>query len=204
MLRNRLVGNDALALHSNIMFIMRVQATFKNSLDLISLCNVSFHQTKLHGYCFVIRNTHHQPDESTVRRHLKAPQSRHLSRSWPRSNPMVVFEPWVQSICLLFVSWQSDHFDWDIANSIFDLEKSRSMSWPRSNPMIVGLVFYWYVCYSLHRNRAIFGWSHNWPWKSKVMAKIESYNDISGSEFNRCVCLFVCFVCFVAIGPFCA
>ena len=30
--------------------------------------------------------------------------------------------PGVQSICLLFVSWQSDHFGWDIANSIFDLE----------------------------------------------------------------------------------
>ena len=86
--------------------------------------------------------------------------------------------------CLLFVSWQSDHFwlsyrkfhiwrwifkvkvmakvkpdghiwalefnryvcfsfrgnrtifGWDIANSIFDLENSRSRSWPRSNPMV--------------------------------------------------------------------
>ena len=92
--------------------------------------------------------------------------------------------PGVQSICLLFVSWQSDHFwlryskfhiwpwkfkvkvmakvkpdghiwalefnryvcfsfrgnrtifGWDIANSIFDLENSRSRSWPRSNPMV--------------------------------------------------------------------
>ena len=92
--------------------------------------------------------------------------------------------PGVQSICLLFVSWQSDHFwlryskfyiwpwkfkvkvmakvkpdghiwalkfNWyvcfsfrgnrtifgsDIANSIFDLENSRSRSWPRSNPMV--------------------------------------------------------------------
>ena len=90
----------------------------------------------------------------------------------------------VQSICLLFVSWQSDHFwlryrkfhnwpwkfkvksmtkvkpdghiwglefnryvcfsfrgnrsifGWDIANSIFDLENSRSRSWPRSTPMV--------------------------------------------------------------------
>ena len=90
----------------------------------------------------------------------------------------------VQSICLLFVSWQLDHFwlryrkfhiwpwkfkvkvmakvkpdghiwalefnryvcfsfrgnrtifDWDIGNSIFDLENSRSRSWPRSNPMV--------------------------------------------------------------------
>ena len=92
--------------------------------------------------------------------------------------------PGVQSICLLFVSRQSDHFwlryskfyiwpwklkvkvmakvkpdghiwalefnryvcfsfggtrtifDWDIANSVFDLENSRSRSWPRSNPMV--------------------------------------------------------------------
>ena len=92
--------------------------------------------------------------------------------------------PGVQSICLLFVSWQSDHFwlryskfyiwrwklkvkvmakvkpngqiralefsryvcflfrgnptifGWDIANSIFDLENSRSRSWPKSNPMV--------------------------------------------------------------------
>ena len=27
-------------------------------------------------------------------------------------------------------------FDWDIANSIFDLENSRSRSWPRSNLMV--------------------------------------------------------------------
>ena len=27
-------------------------------------------------------------------------------------------------------------FGWDIANSIFDFENSRSMSWPRSNPMV--------------------------------------------------------------------
>ena len=27
-------------------------------------------------------------------------------------------------------------FGRDIANSIFDLEKSRSRSWPRSNPMV--------------------------------------------------------------------
>ena len=90
--------------------------------------------------------------------------------------------PRVQSICFLYVSWQSGHFwlrygkfhiwpwkfkvkvmakvkpgghiwalefnwyvcfsfrgnrtSWDIANSIFDLENSRSRSWPRSNPMV--------------------------------------------------------------------
>ena len=92
--------------------------------------------------------------------------------------------PGIQSICLLFVLWQSDHFwlryskfyvwpwkfkdkviakvkpdghiwgfkfnryvcisfhgnrtifGWDIANSMFDLENSRSRSWPTSNPMV--------------------------------------------------------------------
>ena len=92
--------------------------------------------------------------------------------------------PRVQSMCLLFVLWQSDHFwqrysqfhiwpwkfkvkvmskvkpnghiwgleinryvcfsfrgnrtifDWDIANSLFDLENSRSRSCPRSNPTV--------------------------------------------------------------------
>ena len=28
-------------------------------------------------------------------------------------------------------------FGWDIGNSIFDLENSRSRSWPRSNPMVI-------------------------------------------------------------------
>ena len=97
---------------------------------------------------------------------------------WSHLNPRF------QSICLLFISWQLDHFwlryskfcnwpwkfkvkdmakvkthghiwalefnwyvcysfrgnwtifDWDIANSIFDLENSRSRSWPRSKPMV--------------------------------------------------------------------
>ena len=45
---------------------------------------------------------------------------------WPHLSPSV------QSICLLFVSWQPDQFGWDIANSIFDTEKSRSRSWRKS------------------------------------------------------------------------
>ena len=116
--------------------------------------------------------------------------------------------PSVQSICLLFVLWQSDHFClrysefhiwpwkfqvkvmakvkpvdpiwglafnqyvcflfhgnrtifcWDIANSIFDLENSRSRSWPRSNPddPIRGLAFNPHVCFLFRGNWTIFGW----------------------------------------------
>ena len=50
------------------------------------------------------------------------------SRSWPRQTLWSHLSPKIQSICLRFVSWQSDHFGWDIANSIFNLEKSRSRS----------------------------------------------------------------------------
>ena len=39
-----------------------------------------------------------------------------------------------QYACFLFRGNQTI-FGWDIANSIFDLENSRSRSWPRSNPM---------------------------------------------------------------------
>ena len=67
--------------------------------------------------------------------------------------------PEVQWICLLFASWQLDHF-WDIGNSVFDLENSRSRSWPRSNPMVIfeALVTNQYACFSFHGNMTIFGW----------------------------------------------
>ena len=143
--------------------------------------------------------------------------------------------PGVQSICLLFVSWQSDHFwlryrkfhiwpwkfkvkvmakvkpdghiwalefnryvcfsfrgnrtifGWDIANSIFDLENSRSRSWPRSNMMVTFEPFEFnrYVCFSFRGNRTIFGWdiansifdlensrSRSWP-RSNPMVTFE-------------------------------
>ena len=68
--------------------------------------------------------------------------------------------PGVQSICLLFVSWQSDQFGWDIRNPIFDLENSRSRSWPRSNLMVTfeALELNRYACFSFRGNRTIFGW----------------------------------------------
>ena len=106
------------------------------------------------------------------------------SRSWPRSNPMVTFEPYssIDMFAFRFVAigpfwlrynkfyiwpwrlkvkvmakvkhdghiWALEFnryvcfsfrgnqtiFGWDIANSIFDIENSRSRSWPRSNPMV--------------------------------------------------------------------
>ena len=94
--------------------------------------------------------------------------------------------PRVQSVCLLFVSWQSDHF-WlsgDIGNSIFDLENSRSWSWPRSNRMVTfgALEFNRYVYFSFHGNRTIIGWdiansifdlensrSRSWPRSNRMV-----------------------------------
>ena len=136
-----------------------------------------------------------QLDESTACRHLKSPQSlsgrslyltlvtkwsrSHLtlkiqmSKSWPRSNPLVTFDwglefnryvcflfPdqfWLRyskflSICLLFDSWQSGHF------------------WQRYRKF------------------------HIWPWtfKVKVMAQVKPDDHIWGLEFNRHVCISFC------------
>ena len=77
-------------------------------------------------------------------------------------------------------------FGWDIGNSIFDLENSRSMSWPRSNPMVTfALEFNRYICFSFRGNQTIFGWdiansifdlensrSRSWP-RSNPMVTFE-------------------------------
>ena len=68
--------------------------------------------------------------------------------------------PRVQSICLLFVSWQSDHF-W--------LRYSKFYIWPwkfkvkvmakvKPDGHIWALEFNRYVCFSFRGNRTIFGW----------------------------------------------
>ena len=68
--------------------------------------------------------------------------------------------PGVQSICLLFVSWQSDHF-W--------LRYSKFYIWPwkfkvkvmanvKPDGHIWALKFNQYVCFSFRGNRTIFGW----------------------------------------------
>ena len=68
--------------------------------------------------------------------------------------------PGVQSICLLFVSWQSDHF-W--------LRYSKFYIWPwkfkvkvmakvKPDGHIWALKFNRYVCFSFRGNRTIFGW----------------------------------------------
>ena len=92
--------------------------------------------------------------------------------------------PGVQSICLLFVSWQSDHF-W--------LRYSKFYIWPwkfkvkviakvKSDDHIWALEFNRYVCFSFRGNRTIFGWdkansifdleksrSRSWSWSNPMV-----------------------------------
>ena len=83
-----------------------------------------------------------------------------MSRSWPRSNPMVRFEVLSSINMFFFVSWQSDHF-W--------LRYSKFHVWPwkfkvrvrvkvKPNGHIWGPEFHRYACFSFRGNRTIFGW----------------------------------------------
>ena len=66
----------------------------------------------------------------------------------------------VQSICLLFVSWQSDHFR--LRYSKFHIWpwkfKVKVMAKVKPDGHIWALEFNWYVCFSFRGNRTIFGW----------------------------------------------
>ena len=113
--------------------------------------------------------------------------------------------PKVQSICLLFVSWQSDHFG---------LRYSKLHIWPwkikvkvmakvKLDGHIWGLEFNRYICFSFRGNRTILGWdianyifdleksrSRSWL-RSNLMVTFEALSSINMFAFR-----------FVAIGPF--
>ena len=116
--------------------------------------------------------------------------------------------PWLQSICLLFTSWQSNIFGWDIANSKFEPEASQvkvianiksdgSHFRPR-----VQLTYLLFSSWQLDHFWLRYSKLHIWPWKFmvKVMAKFKSYGHMSGIEFSQYVCCF----CFLAIGSYLA
>ena len=103
--------------------------------------------------------------------------------------------PGVQSICLLFISWQSDHF-W--------LRYSKFCIWPwKFKVKVMAKVkpaghiwapeFNRYVCFSFRGNRTIFGWDiansifDLVKFKVKVMAKVKPACHIWDPEFNRYV-----------------
>ena len=101
---------------------------------------------------------------------------------WPHLRPVV------QSICFLFVSWQSDYF-W--------LRYSKFHIWPwkfrvkvKSDGHIWGLKFNRNICLSFRGNRTIFGWdmansishlensrSRSWP-SSKLMVAFDALSSI--------------------------
>ena len=100
-----------------------------------------------------------------------------------------------KSICLLFVSWQSDHF-W-LRYSKFHIWpwkfKVKVMAKVKSDGHIWRLEFNWCVCFSFRGNQTIFGRYSQfriWPWKFKVkvMAKVRPDGHIWGLEINRYVC----------------
>ena len=88
--------------------------------------------------------------------------------------------PWVQSICLLFVSWQSDHF-W-LRYSKFHIWpwkfKVKIMAKVKPDGHIWALEFNRYVCFSFRGNWTIFGWDNansifDLKFKVKVTTKID-------------------------------
>ena len=61
-------------------------------------------------------------------------------------------------VCFSFLGHRTI-FGWDIANSMFDLENSRSRWWPKSNLMVtLETQSSIDVCSSFRGNRTIFGW----------------------------------------------
>ena len=172
-----------------------------------TLCPVEFYIQ----WCVALHQTHwgwylEKLDESTTRRHLKSPghyllepdlghQMVKIAFDLENSNDKVMAKVkpighiWVlefnRYICFSFLGNRTT-FGWDIANSIFDLENSRSRSCPRSNPMVTGLEINRYVCFSFCGNRTIFGWdtansifnlensrSRSWP-RSNPMVTFET------------------------------
>ena len=104
--------------------------------------------------------------------------------------------PGVQLICLLFFSWQSDHF-WARHSKFYIWPwkfKVKVMAKVILDDHIWALVFNRYVCISFRGNRTIFWLRYSklyiWPWKFKVkvVAKVKPDGHIWDLEFNRYVC----------------
>ena len=97
----------------------------------------------------------------------------------------------------VFVSFRGNRttFGWDIGNSIFDLENSRSRSWQRSNLVVtfealssIDMFAFRFVAIGPLWLR--YSKFYIWPWKFKVkvMAKVKPDGHIWALEFNRYVC----------------
>ena len=104
--------------------------------------------------------------------------------------------PGVQSICLLFVSWQSDHFwlryrkfhiwPWKSKVKVMAKVKSNGHIWGLGVQLICLLLVSWQSDHFWLRYSKFY----NWPWKFKVkvMAKVKPNGHIWALEFNQYVC----------------
>ena len=117
------------------------------------------------------------------------------SRLWSRSNPLVIFEAW-SSICLLFVSWQSDHFwlryrkfhiwPWKLKVKVTAKVKPDGHIWSLGVQSICLLFVLWQSDHFWLRYSKFY----IWPWKFniKVMAKVKPDGHIWVLDFNQYVC----------------
>ena len=90
-----------------------------------------------HGNQTTFAEIYSKLDQLTARQHLKSPQSLSVRSSHLtfQSHGNIWGLELNPSVCFSFCGNQT-FFSWDTANSIIDLENSRSMSWPRPNPMV--------------------------------------------------------------------
>ena len=104
--------------------------------------------------------------------------------------------PGVQSICLLFVSWQSDHFwlryrkfhiwPWKFKVKVMAKVKSDGHIWGLGVQSICLLLVSWQSDHFWLRYSKFYIWP--WKFKVKVMAKVKTNGHIWALKFNRYVC----------------
>ena len=108
--------------------------------------------------------------------------------------------PGVQSICLFFISWQSDHFwlryrkfhiwPWKFKIKVMAKVKSDGHIWSLGVESICLLFISWLSDHFWLRYSKFYIWP--WKFKVKVMAKVKSDGHIWVLEFNRYVCFLFC------------
>ena len=104
--------------------------------------------------------------------------------------------PWVQSICLLFISWQSDHFwpryrkfhiwPWKFKVKVMAKVKPDGHIWSSGVQSICLLFVSWQSNHLWMRYSKFYIWPRKF--KVRVMANVKPDGHIWALEFNRCVC----------------
>ena len=102
----------------------------------------------------------------------------------------------IQSICLLFILWQWNHF-WLRYGKFLTLKiKGQGhghgqISWSHLRPRVQTICLF-FVSWESHHFWLRYSKFHIWPWKfqGKVKAKVKSDGHIWSLGFNRYVCFF--------------